>query len=104
MWMVDPKLICTQHLRGVHVEAHMFAGTINKGKSIAGYLRNGLVEVHRLREYHDAVVEELTKRGRWNHKTPLPAFKEEVLGKVDAEANLKELARRCERCRKLQEV
>jgi len=104
MWMVNPKEVCSQHLRGCHLEAHMFVGTVNKGKSIAGYLKNGLVEVHRIREYHDAIVEELQSRGGWSHQSPLPDFKEEVLGKVDVEANRKELAKRCERCRKLQEV
>ena len=83
---------------------HMFVGTLNKGKSIKGYLRNKLIEVHNIRKRHDEIVEELEKRGRWNHQSPLPEFKSEVLGEVDIEANQRELARRCERCRKLQEV
>lgn len=104
MWGVDPRLMCTQHLRGEHVEMHMIVGTINKGKSIRGYVNGGLMEVHNIRKRHDEIVKELERRGRWHHKSPLPEFEEMFLGKVNVEANKLELARRCERCRKIQEV
>lgn len=45
MWMIDPKKMCNKHLFGEHVELHMFVGIINKNKSLAGYLKNKLIEV-----------------------------------------------------------
>ena len=48
MWMVDPRIMCRQHLLGEHVEIHMFVGAISRGKSVKGYLEKGLLEVHNM--------------------------------------------------------
>ena len=101
MWNVNPKLMCNQHLLGEHVEHHMFVGTINKGKSIKGYIDKGLVEVHNLRKRHDEIAQEMNKRG-FNHSSPLPEFEHTFAGKVNREENLKELRKRCKRCRDIQ--
>lgn len=97
-WMVDPKFLCRKHLSGEHVEMHMFLGTIKKGTSLKGYIEKGLVEVHNIKNRHDELATEMTKRG-YNHKTPINEFFSPVVGMVDSEQNIKELERRCESCR-----
>ena len=56
--MIDPIMLCNKHLLGEHVELHMFVGTINKGKKLDGYKKNGLVEVHNIRSRHKELVGE----------------------------------------------
>jgi hypothetical protein len=101
MWMVDPAMLCTQHLLGEHVELHMFVGTIQKGVSIRGYLDKGLLEPNLIRERHSALVQELERRGA-KHTSPLPDYSlpEMEYGFVDAESNYIELSHRCPNCRK----
>ena len=103
MWNVDSKLLCRKHILGEHVECHMFIGTIQKGKSLHGYISKGLVEVHNLRNRHDALVMEMTRRG-YNHKSPLPEAELWIEGNVNVEENLVELRRRCVHCKELQEA
>jgi hypothetical protein len=97
MWMVDPKVMCTQHLLGEHVECHMFVGTILKGTQLTGYLDNRLLETHNLRARHDELADEMTRRGM-NHKSPLLDFEIEPKGLVCRDKSLKDLLSRCERC------
>jgi len=63
MWMVNPALMCRQHLLGEHVELHMLVGTLLRKKSIAGFVDNDLIEVHSVRERHSEVVREMQRRG-----------------------------------------
>ena len=98
--MVDPKILCRQHLLGEHVESHMFLGTITKGKSIQGYLDRGLIEVHNLAARHDQLAQEMTARG-YNHQSSFAAdFQHGCLGVVDKERSLQDLIGRCPRCKK----
>ena len=100
MWNVDPRLLCRKHLLGEHVEMHMMIGTINAGKSCKGYTRDGLIEIHNVRKRHDQLRDEMFRRG-YNHNSPLPEAKLWVEGKVDVDANIIELHRRCPDCRKI---
>ena len=34
MWMVDPQIMCRQHLLGEHTEMHMFVGTLKRGPAL----------------------------------------------------------------------
>lgn len=80
----------------------MFAGTILKGISVAGYIQGGLLQPETLQARHSELVAEMEARGM-NHRSPLqelPPLRPE--GFVDPEANLRELARRCDLCKKLQ--
>lgn len=70
MWMVDPKMMCRQHLMGEHVEMHMFLGSMLKGTSMEGYCQNNLMEPEQLKARHDALVVEMERRG-YNHKSPM---------------------------------
>lgn len=101
MWMIDPSLMCRQHLLGEHRELHTLIGTIlnNRPLSKTKYITTGLVEVHNIKNRHKELVDEMIRRG-YNHKSPL---KDCVLwdeGHVDRSENIKELAKRCPECRK----
>lgn len=97
MWMVDPKIMCRQHLLGEHVECHMFAGTLAKGKSIQGYLDKGLVEVGSLSSRHDDLAKEMAWRG-YSHNSPMPVIHCPEMGSVDEICSLKDLLGRCPEC------
>ncbi len=104
--MIPPQMMCDKHLLGEHLELHMFVGCIEKGKSIEGYIQNGLVEVHHIRTRHDEIVKEMLARGM-NHNTPISnSYKLKLIaGKVDVEKNGVELMTRCLLCRcKAQEI
>lgn len=100
MWNLNPRKMCNQHLLGEHVETHMFVGTLNKNKSVKGYLDKGLLEIHNLKKRHDQLAEEMTKRGM-NHQSPLPKYKIITLGKINKMKNKKDLIKRCKECRRL---
>lgn len=101
MWKVDPKLMCDRHLLGEHCEMHMFAGCLIKGISIMGYVKGGLVEVDYLMQRHKELAEEMLCR-MFNHKSPLimPSLLSGAMGYVDVNANIRELRKRCVKCRK----
>ena len=104
MWMVNPDVLCKQHLLGEHVECHMFAGTLNRKLQVYGYVENNLFEPHSLRSRHDALAVEIEKRGG-AHRSPLQDFSISYLpqevqdARVDKEAALNELLRRCAKCK-----
>jgi hypothetical protein len=79
----------------------MFAGVIKKQTSLDGYITNGLVETDKIQARHDALAAEMEKRG-YNHASPMVCPPVATEGKIDAEANLRELARRCPDCATLQ--
>jgi hypothetical protein len=100
MWNIEPKKMCRQHLLGEHVECHMFVGCLNKNKSIQGYIDKGLVEVHNIEKRHNKLVCEMKRRG-FNHKSPLPKYKNKIAGKINSKMNTIELNKRCPECRKM---
>lgn len=104
MWMVDPVTMCDQHLLGEHVELHMLAGTLARGRSIAGFIAKGLLEPSSMQSRHEAIAAEMGDRG-FRHKSPLPECEVDALpqaardARVDVRIAAAELGRRCERCR-----
>ena len=99
-WKVNPKFLCRKHLLGEHVEHHMFVGSINKGKSVKGFLRDGFLEPKTLQTRHDEIAKEMERRG-YNHKSPLPDVDISHLGNgnIDINKNLDDLSHRCADCR-----
>ncbi len=97
MWKVDPVIMCDQHLLGEHLEMHMFAGSINKGISIRGYIANDFVEPQNIKSRHDTLVAEMEVRNM-NHKSPLeqPDTNEHHI--IDEEVSLRLLLLRCPVC------
>ena len=99
MWMVDPALMCRQHLLGEHRELHALVGLIRTGCSLAGYAEKELVETSSIQTRHEALVREMLGRG-YNHWTPMEYVDTLNLGKVSREASQFALLRRCVECRK----
>ena len=107
MWMVNPKIMCRKHLLGEHVEHHMFAGSINKGINVAGYLAKNLLEPASLWYRHDILSREMLARG-YRHQSELPEINwgarpggismERFLHEIDREAALGDLLERCPEC------
>lgn len=100
MWMVEPRILCRQHLLGEHKELHQLVGALLKGRMnvVEGHARLGQVECDSIYDRHEELVQEM-KRREMNHNSPLPEFEELELGQVDRRASLEELIRRCPRCR-----
>ena len=97
MWMIDPKLLCQQHLLGEHVEIHMMAGAARRGKSLDGYL-DGLLEPQSARRRHQDLVREMKRRG-FKHKSSLPKFKTKAGKKISLDLSVRDLCKRCPDCR-----
>lgn len=104
--MVPTHLMCNKHLLGEHVEIHMISGCILRGKSLKGYINNGLVNPQEIYSRHAELVDEMLKRG-FNHNSQLPyleIWKSYDFYPINKEENLKELSRRCTRCAKLIDI
>ena len=100
MWNVNPELMCRKHLLGEHVEMHMFLGTLHHGKSLDGYIRKGLVEVHNIKLRHDELVREMVRRGH-QHNSPMEdSILLQKMGSVDVKRSYEELRSRCTECRR----
>jgi len=101
MWLVDPEIMCRKHLLGEHVECHMIAGSIIKGKNLQGYLDNGLIDVKELRSRHHELALEMNARG-YRHNSPLQLFKHPIKYEnvgINPDKNFKELMDRCSKCK-----
>jgi len=70
MWLVDPQIMCRQHLLGEHSELHMFIGSLQKKKNLDGFFTNNCLEPRRIYERHQELVNEMKSRG-YNHQSPL---------------------------------
>lgn len=100
MWAVNPKLLCQKHLCGEHVEMHMFAGTLSKGKSIQGYLDKNLVNPSQIKSRHDELAKEMERR-KYNHTSPLDLDCCNLVNSpISIPHNRAELIKRCPECAK----
>lgn len=108
MWMVNPQIMCRQHLLGEHSELHMFIGSLQKRKNLEGFFQNNCLEPRSIYERHKKLVIEMLNRG-YNHKSNillndcmcilnLPIEKQ--YWEINKELSLKLLLDRCPECRK----
>lgn len=107
MWMVNPQLLCRRHLLGEHVELHMLAGTLLRGKRLDGFVAKGLLQPASMDDRHNALTAEMLQRG-YKHRSPLDrgALAEALAGypehiraaKVDVEQAHRDLVARCPDC------
>ena len=104
--MVDPKIMCDQHLLGEHVELHMIAGSLQKGKRLDGYVRNNLLEFRSIISRHNTLVKEMESRGM-KHNSSLPQISSQISNFqsdqvresiVDVSLSLSDLLQRCLKC------
>lgn len=100
MWCLPAEYLCQQHLLGEHAECHQLAGSIAAGRidNVRGHADKGQVDTARLQERHDALAEEIQRRGG-THDSPLEYDDELDLGDIDHATNLRTLVDRCEDCR-----
>lgn len=99
MWGLNPELLCNQHLLGEHVEMHMFAGTIQKGRSIKGYITKNLVDPSRIGARHDELATEMRRR-KIKHTSDFPTpFPDLPQHPLSIQSNEVELCQRCSKCR-----
>lgn len=98
MWLVDPKIMCRRHLLGEHLETHMFHGTIKLKKALNGYIANGLLDTTVLQARHDALANEMLRRG-YRHESPMTYRDRLGIRSVDIEHSLFDLLNRCPDCR-----
>lgn len=101
MWMVDPRLMCNNHLNGEHNELHKLVGVIRNhphGIEIAeGQGEKGNIDTSLIADRHEALVDEMERRG-WNHNSPLDYEDNLDLGEVSKANNRRELSGRCDEC------
>lgn len=100
MLMVDPKIMCRNHLLGEHAEIHIFVWNIDWNHSVKGYLDKGLLETHNLYTRHAELAQELKRRG-YQHSSELDAKWKlaKKAGSIDKEKTLELLIDRCIKCR-----
>lgn len=108
MWLCDPKIMCTKHLLGEHLEVHMFLGHLQKKRKIEGYLKSNCLEPRSIYQRHEDLAIEMIRRG-FHHKSQMNETDfsivldlpiEHQYWKINKEENLKNLISRCERCNK----
>lgn len=99
LWGVNPRTMCRQHLLGEHVEMHMVAGSVRRGRPL-GRLLDGFVDLARVRRRHRELAVEMKRRG-YCHKSPLLPMGHVRGGRIDVQENAVELQRRCRACRRL---
>jgi len=116
MWMVDPRLLCRNHLLGEHKELHMLLGCMKKGKSITGYLERDQLFPGWVFTRHEELVKEIIDRG-YNHNSPMicdevvavsDSYSSQDVGlhghtvdwKTIRKRNLEDLEKRCPECAK----
>ena len=99
MWLVNPKIMCRNHLLGEHLELHMLASCLKNRKNIRGYIERDLVDPSLLVKRHEELVEEMKRRG-YSHSSSINELPELIAkGHINNHVNLVELARRCHKCR-----
>lgn len=108
MWMVNPKLMCSQHLLGEHVELHMLMGSLRRRKSLDGFFENGLIEPQSIYTRHNELVLEMQDRG-FSHKSPIAEAdvkefsaylpKKQLNFKINCKSSYDDLLARCQACR-----
>ncbi len=94
--MVEPKFMCDRHLLGEHYECHMFAGCINKNKTLTGYIAKNLFDPASLTCRHNQLVKEMKRRG-CSHHSPINTYKG-ISSPINSYDSLYDLLTRCKAC------
>lgn len=99
MWMVNPKLLCRQHLLGEHNEIHKAVGNLRKSGTWAkALIKKGYLNPKRFLSRHNLLVKEMIKRG-YNHKSKLNISKIQLIkGTIDVNKSIRDLKARCKKC------
>jgi len=105
MWMVNPEMLCNQHLLGEHGEIHKHRHNFEKRHNMSGRLSPVVqIEPSSMKSRHDELAKEMLKRGM-NHKSPyeqpdVSYLSDELLSKrVDVTNSIRDLSGRCDKCK-----
>jgi len=101
MWLINPKMLCRQHLLGEHYELHVLVSNLrHSGKWARALVSGGYLEPQNALARHDKLAEEMHRRG-YRHDSELSvdglALPE---GKVDVARSVRDLKGRCAECRR----
>lgn len=105
MWLVDPRIMCKNHLLGEHREMHQVKGTVEKHKHgeniLKGLADTNAIDTLLIKARHDTLVKEMKRRGWTGHSTPMDEVDNQYggIGKIDKEENLELILERCKECR-----
>lgn len=111
MWMVNPKVMCREHLLGEYRELFTFLGTLRKKKRVDGYIRNDLLEPLALLARYHVLRDEMLRRGYRPRKvftfvmSDLDYLSEEHRNhRIDRSRSFCALVDRCPTCRRNAEL
>jgi hypothetical protein len=105
MWMVNPKLLCNNHLLGEHGEIHKHRHNFEKKHKMDGRLSPVVqIEPMSMQSRHDELAKEMLHRNI-NHKSPflqpdISYLQQKGEMKVDMMLSLVDLSERCNECKK----
>lgn len=107
--MVDPGLMCQQHLLGEHGEIHKHRHNFIKGHRIDGRIAGNAVEPAAMKSRHDDLEKEIRRRAaRAGRKPPSSPYAQPDLSayppeqrnyRINREVALKMLLNRCPDCK-----
>jgi hypothetical protein len=102
MWNINPRKLCKKHLVAEHGEIHAAIGNLKKSRKWAEALTSkGYLEPQNMLSRHNKLVKEMLKRGI-KHKSPLNTKNVKLpIGKINKQKSIKDLKKRCKKCRKL---
>ena len=100
MWKINPEHLCKNHLLGEHFEIHKAVGNLkHSGTWTKSLTIKGFLEPQNFKKRHGELVKEMKQRGySHNDKIKIPNFK--IKGKVDIQKSIRDLKKRCKKCRK----
>lgn len=101
MWMINPKILCRQHLLGEHNEIHKFKHNFVKRHNMQKRIDLEQIEPQSMKERHDELAREMTIRF-YSHNSPYeqPDVNYLNLKKIDRNVSLNILLERCSECRR----
>ena len=110
MWMVDPRIMCRQHLLGEWRELFTIVGSLRLHKKFDGYIQNDLLEPQSIFLRFRELQKEMISRGYTPRKT-LGFWETNILIRnlpldqrlhiVNQDNSLKDLLNRCPQCREI---
>ena len=98
MWMINPRLLCRNHLLGEHNEIHKLVGCLRLNRSIRLYLEKGFLEPQNIISRHNQLANEMLRRN-YQHKTPIDVLTTQHIGKVNRNKSVMDLISRCKVCK-----
>jgi len=110
MWMVDPTILCDEHLQREHWEIHQLADVcqgswdikpLTAVKKVVGHAARGQVFPQYITARHNRLANHIDERGI-GHDSPLsyscPIEYDVTLTDAVIDQNRRDLSRRCEKC------